>query len=155
MRIKDLTLKDAIWQGFLTLVKGIKDLPNESREGTRSAIEEYSEEDGLHVAKMYYEEQNPDGTSTRYDVEIRVTERVHHNDDYWGAGFDPAREVIVNNVHYMLGTTGGPNSMRGFGGRRWRIQFHDGRLIETTDLWYQGTIPPKWRERYPDNAIFL
>lgn len=41
------------------------------------------------------------------------------------------------------------------GGRKFHIQMHDGQVIETTELWHQGTIPEHFRERLPDNANFL
>ncbi len=62
-------------------------------------------------------------------------------------------QVIINGEHFMLGETEGP--FRGFGGRRFKIQFFDGRIIETTNLWGQGPIPELFRHMLPDNAVFL
>jgi len=79
-------------------------------------------------------------------------------DWFWGPGGDvdqiePANRVVIDGEHYMLGdNTAG---MKGFGGRRFDIEFFDGRRVTTTDLWFQGVIPPKWRERFPDNARFV
>lgn len=40
----------------------------------------------------------------------------------------------------------------GFGGRWFKIKTHDGRVVETNNLWCAGDIPPHFRDRYPDNA---
>ena len=67
---------------------------------------------------------------------------------------DQARRVIVNGQHHRLGIDNvGP--FRGFGGRAFRIQFQDGRIVETSNLWHQGEIPEKFREWLPDNATFI
>ena len=65
-----------------------------------------------------------------------------------------ARRVIVGGVHFSIGDEiDGP--FRGHGGRKFIIQFFDGRVIETTNLWFQGKIDDRFRERLPDNAVFL
>ena len=46
-------------------------------------------------------------------------------------------------------------SMRGFGGSRFRIRLSDGKVITTTNLWHQGTIPEHFRSQLPDNAVFI
>ncbi len=67
---------------------------------------------------------------------------------------DEARRVIVNSQHYRIGSVhSGP--FKGFGGRRFTIVFHDGRVVETSCLWHQGEIPKKFKGRLLDNAIFL
>ncbi|MEV4748997.1 hypothetical protein AB0K21_21685 [Streptosporangium sp. NPDC049248] len=78
---------------------------------------------------------------------------------FWGPGGergldDPAKRVVVNGEHYLIcgDETGG---FRGYGGRRFDIEFFDGRTATTRNLWCQGTIPPRWRDRYPDNARFV
>lgn len=67
---------------------------------------------------------------------------------------DNANSVRINGRHYYIGD---PNAigLRGFGGRKYVIKFHDGRIVETTNLWTQGEIPDRWRERLPDNAEFV
>lgn len=64
------------------------------------------------------------------------------------------RRVIVDGEHFMVSVETGPG-FQGFGGRQFIIQFFDGRLIATNNLWSQGTIPELFREMLPDNAIFL
>jgi hypothetical protein len=43
---------------------------------------------------------------------------------------------------------------RGFAGRRFVIRFHDGRIVETTNLWSNGIIPEHFRDRLLDNACW-
>jgi DNA-directed RNA polymerase subunit RPC12/RpoP len=63
-------------------------------------------------------------------------------------------QVIINGEHFMAyAETDG--IVRGFGGRRFKIQFFDGRIVETNNLWGQGPIPDQFRSRLQDNAVFL
>ena len=79
---------------------------------------------------------------------------------------DAARRVIVCGVHYFIGeepTVTEDNDYRrqvrsgmlGHGGRQFIINFNDGRIVKTVNLWCQGTIPERFRAQLPDNATFL
>lgn len=65
--------------------------------------------------------------------------------------------VRVKGVHYVIGQEDPlfPTFMRGFGGRKFRFKMNDGRIIESTNVWHQGEIPEKWKDRLPDNAVQL
>ncbi|NIN67223.1 MAG: hypothetical protein GTO63_21490 [Anaerolineae bacterium] len=65
---------------------------------------------------------------------------------------DDKRSVRVNGTHYFIGPENAGEVGRGFGGSKFRIAFHDGRRVESTNLWCQGNIPELWREQLPDNA---
>lgn len=71
---------------------------------------------------------------------------------------DTESVVIADGYHYAIepepppGKTWAP---RGFGGARFDILFHDGRSTTTHNLWHQGEIPPYWRGKFSDNAVFL
>lgn len=78
----------------------------------------------------------------------------------WGPGGyrdldDPTMRVVVEVEHYLICEEKGPDRFRGFGGRLFTIEFFDGRRVSTTNLMHQGTVPARWRERFPDNARFL
>ncbi|EMS78004.1 hypothetical protein Dpo_11c01460 [Desulfotignum phosphitoxidans DSM 13687] len=62
-------------------------------------------------------------------------------------------QVIIDGQHYLFHET--DSFIKGFGGRRFKIQFFDGRNIETNNLWFQGEIPDQFRSMLPDNAVFL
>ncbi len=64
------------------------------------------------------------------------------------------RRAIINGEHYMVyAETDG--LIRGSGGRRVIVQFFDGRIIHSNNLWCQGTIPERFREILPNNAVFI
>ncbi|WP_020586105.1 hypothetical protein [Desulfobacter curvatus] len=64
------------------------------------------------------------------------------------------RRVVVDGNHYMISEVKNTYP-QGFGGRQFIIQFFDGRIIKTNNLWSQGMIPDRFREMLPDNAVFL
>jgi hypothetical protein len=120
---------------------------------------------------------NGDGTDTVYDLDayrctrypadtppgkVEITVRTYRDDhdEFWEKQLredDPGNRVVIDHVHYWIVTDPGtdkPDHCRGFGGREHTIEFFDGRTIATRNLWHQGTIPPSWRDRLPDNARF-
>ena len=65
-----------------------------------------------------------------------------------------SQQVIINGEHYM--TYPATNELiRGCGGQWFKIQFFDGRIIETNDLWCQGSIPNRFKQILQDNAVFV
>lgn len=86
-------------------------------------------------------------------------EKVYYakNGDKTEAGCLVAR---INNNHYVIGhETNEPKKWRGFGGDEFIIKFtsgpHKGKVVTTTNLWYQGKIDERYRDKLPDNAIFI
>lgn len=67
---------------------------------------------------------------------------------------DYPETVRVAGDHYQIGPAD-DSPMRGYGGRPFRIQFGDGRTVDTRNLWHQGTIPAHFAARMPDNAEFI
>lgn len=61
----------------------------------------------------------------------------------------------INGNHYYIGDENSKSGFRGFGGTPHTIAFNDGREVRTTNLWYQGEVPERFRERLPDNATFV
>jgi hypothetical protein len=69
---------------------------------------------------------------------------------------DPSRYFIAKGEAYYIGpATSGPKNFNGFSGRRFVIEFSDGRQVETCNLWANGEVPPSHREELPDNAWFV
>lgn len=65
-----------------------------------------------------------------------------------------ASPCIIDGYTYGPGNrTSG--SFRGMAGRRFDIEYFDGRRITTFDLWGGGLIPEKFKDRLSDNARFL
>ena len=66
---------------------------------------------------------------------------------------DEPTTVRADGKHYVVGE---PNERwPGFGGSRFVISFNDGREVETCNLWSQGDIPTRFKDRMPDNAKFV
>jgi len=67
---------------------------------------------------------------------------------------DRADVVRAGGQHYMIGeaTPDMKPRHKGYGGERFEVRFFDGRVVETDNLWHQGTIPSHFRDRLPDNA---
>lgn len=59
--------------------------------------------------------------------------------------------VRAKGRHFVIGESTGVGP-QGFGGRRFVIEFFDGRVTETSNLWQQGAIPAHFTDRLPDNA---
>ena len=68
------------------------------------------------------------------------------------------RVARVAGTQYWIGDDpkrGDYASGLGYGGQRFHIRWHDGREKVTTNLWCNGKIPEHFKERLPDNAIFI
>ena len=66
------------------------------------------------------------------------------------------RIARINHKHFVIGNEGKSRraEFRGYGGAKFVIIFNNGDRVETTNLWAQGEIPERFRNRLPDNAKF-
>jgi hypothetical protein len=74
--------------------------------------------------------------------------------DFWTEKISIRNDSNVARIggeHYMIGTT----ELKGFGGKIFKIEFFDGRIVITDNLWNQGTIPESYRMVLQDNAKFI
>jgi hypothetical protein len=99
-------------------------------------------------------------------------------DKHWARELaDRPGRVVIGGEHYRVvpDLPDGRRDGAGYGGRLFRIRLlpgaapvevrrrdrsddrtiAPGEVFETRNLWHQGTIPPKWRERLPDTAEFV
>lgn len=159
----------AIWEGILKLAD---ELP-QGDGGTGRSAGEFTEEAvgaGLDATgRATYTTYNADGTKNVYEVEVKVAKRVDSNDEYWGMQIEDRNgALVINGKHYRIGKNNGRTArdvgFKGFGGRKFEIQYlaADPRLpapapFVVDDLWFQGAIPPKFRElaEFQDNARFV
>jgi hypothetical protein len=150
----------AIWDGMLKLVDSLPDGrggasrgPGEFRRGYGDSIETGPFERFSASTEFKQFNARGDGVDDVYDIEVTVTKRQDSNEAYWRQQLaDRAGAIVINGVHYRIGKGMGG----GFGGRRFDIRMlGNGHVVETRNLWFQGPIPPKWRERFPDNAEFV
>lgn len=77
------------------------------------------------------------------DIWLRHAGRSHEHNSV---------RIDGSHYRYRADVPVGVAAFRGFGGREITIQFFDGRTVVTKNLWHQGTIPDRFRERLPDNA---
>lgn len=164
-----------LWQAILARFDEIAKQPN---RGTSRSAAWYSD-DGKCAARatvyqmdgtaiVYWIEAQVRGFNGQFqlgygprtgEVDVRVSESWHSNEPYWEdliAKDADGRGVVIEGVHYRLGQNGDrPGPYNGFAGTRYDIEFDDGRRVTTHDLWYQGPVPPKFRDRLPDNARFV
>lgn len=98
-----------------------------------------------------------------------VSTNYHHNEkmlekhlcfrcNFWDEKVDIANDpatVRIDGEHYMIAPEDKNIGFKGFGGREFIIQFHDGRKVVSHNLWSQGFIPESFKSRLRDNAVFV
>lgn len=62
--------------------------------------------------------------------------------------------AIVNGNHYIVKPDSSDSFFQGHGGRQFKIEFNDGRIVQSKNVWHQGDIPDTHKHLLPDNAIF-
>ena len=72
------------------------------------------------------------------------------------AKLPPHTVCMIDGHHYIIGPEDDPETQfRGFGGYKFVIEFFDGVQVTTTNLWYQGEPGEAWKEKFPNNALFV
>lgn len=88
------------------------------------------------------------------EISVSYDKYYHDNENFWeGQLNDRSNAVVIDNKHYRIGPEDAKGS-RGHGGSRFVIEFNDETVITTTNLWYQGVIPPGLRHKFPNTARF-
>lgn len=70
--------------------------------------------------------------------------------DFWRERIEHPKPgaFVADGKHYTIGEDkGGPKEFRGFAGSEATVIYDDGRIVHTTNLWYQGSVPPQVREQ--------
>jgi hypothetical protein len=70
------------------------------------------------------------------------------------------RCVRIAGHHYLVGDEPAAEALRssigvGFSGREIWIRFNDECVVKTRNLWHQGEVPTRFKDRLPDNARFV
>lgn len=153
----------AIWEGILKLIEALPPATG----GTSRDAASWTEHHGSTEGRTQYATYNSDGTKTIREIAVTVTERQDSNDEFWEMQLgDRSNALVINGKHYRIGSSNGRTvaGFKGFGGRKFKIQMLPGPLgygdtemepFDVDDLWFQGQIPPKWRDRLPDTARFV
>ena len=147
-------LGEALWAGVLA----VGDAPSfhVDHRGSSRTTAHYTNDQGTQAVSAVYTFYNADGTRTHRKVVVMVAEEVDSDDGYWSQ-IRPDDSGVVrtsDGKHYIIGKRrpGDRDSWKGFGGHKWHVRFNDGRSVYTDNLWSQGAIPPKHRERLAPNA---
>ena len=73
-----------------------------------------------------------------------------------GALVDPGRVIVAGECYNLGLEDASASAWRGFGGKKFTIRWLDtGKVIESTNLWYRGVIPQRFRADHPDTAEFV
>jgi hypothetical protein len=62
------------------------------------------------------------------------------------------RSLVAKGCMYSIGNEDCKSSFRGFGGQAWLVRFNDGRLVYTSNLWYNGQVPALFADRIKDTG---
>ena len=85
--------------------------------------------------------------------------RFCFNCDFWLEKAKRRRKdpnfCVIAGVAYSIGDERKDNEFRGFGGAPHTIRFFDGRVVHSTNLWFNGEVPEHWRAFLPDTAEFV
>ncbi len=78
------------------------------------------------------------------------------NDKFWNDQLSSRdNALVINGNHYRLGVEY-PAKGNGMGGDHHRIKMIEtGVVIDTADLWHQGTVPEEYKVVLQDNAKFI
>lgn len=77
--------------------------------------------------------------------------------DYWTQRIERQNsltQAVIKGVVYQIAKEQ-EVGFRGFDGEKFIIKFKDGRLIHTTNLWYNGKPPSRFKDKLLDNAEFI
>lgn len=75
--------------------------------------------------------------------------------DFWIEQWHSRDSVSVARIsgqHYRIGSPS--SALKGMSGRDVTIEFSDGRIVKTDNLWHQGSIPKNFQIVLQDNAVF-
>lgn len=69
---------------------------------------------------------------------------------------DPRRVIVDGRLYWRKDwNSTAPSHCLGYGGAVHQIKMHSGESYKTNDLWYNGEIPQRFRDRLKDNAVFI
>lgn len=107
--------------------------------------------------KICGKEENPDNYICRDSlIKEQLCLYCHFWQERYNYDQSHSKEgVVIDGIHYYIGDESSKSHSRGFGGAKFQIQFNDGEIVNTTNLWCQGEIPPEWKDKFPNNAKFI
>ena len=82
-------------------------------------------------------------------------------ENFWFEKIEALKEfekafIIIDGKCYKKGDEDTSIYFKGFDGRLFKFRFLDeDTIIESTNMWYNGIIPKKFREQLQDNAVWI
>lgn len=94
-------------------------------------------------------------TATSPEKKLIDSEGICFHCAFWRVKVAEKHDTVIDGRIYAVGNRpeGGRNN--GMAGRRFDIEYFDGRRVTTFDLWAGGEIPDRYKGRIPDTARFL
>lgn len=74
---------------------------------------------------------------------------------FWRVAAAKKHETVIAGRIYGVGNGKQGGQFNGMGGRRFDIEYFDGRRVTTYDLWAGGEVPDRYATVIPDTARFL
>jgi hypothetical protein len=74
---------------------------------------------------------------------------------FWRVRSKQKHATVIDGRMYTVGNRPKGSEHNGMAGRRFDIEYFDGRRVTTYDLWSGGEIPERHRAAIPDTARFL
>ena len=69
---------------------------------------------------------------------------------------DPRRVIINGSLYWRKDwNSTAPSHCLGFSGSVHNIKMNSGEIYKTNDLWFNGDIPERFKDRLKDNAVFI
>ncbi len=165
MRDERTPEENAAWDAILKLVSSLPEGKGGTSRMPGQFVRGYGDDEGGPFERFSvtteYKQYNVrgDGVADVYDIEVTVTRRTDSNGAFWREqAADRQGAIVINGVHYRIGKNNGRTMapFKGFGGRRFLVRrLNGGHIVRIDDLWYQGPIPPEFREMLPDNAEWV
>ncbi len=94
---------------------------------------------------------------SKYTNAVLCSSECYHI-NFWNEkvkGKDNPNIVRIDGTQYFIGDENSNSPVRGYCGRKFKIEKFNGQIIETTNLWYNGDIPEEFRSVLSDNAKFI
>lgn len=158
---------DEMWQAILARCEELKAAAPRRHGDSRSQAMIHGDGNGVSAIFSIGQE---DGTDAVYhiqahhwrrhgDIGVSVDAWLNNRDAFWEKELaDRDGAVVIGHEHYRIhpDLRAGERGIAGYGGRLFRIRMlATGDVIETRNLWHQGTITPPWRDRLPATAVFF
>lgn len=94
-------------------------------------------------------------TPTCAEKKLIDSEGVCFSCAYWLVRIEQKHDTVIDGRIYGVGNGREGNPHNGMAGRRFDIEYFDGRRVTTFDLWAGSEVPDRYKQQIPDTARFL